>query len=67
MHEIFEQVESRRQSREENNNSIRNSSTNISVVNVEQVEEEEAWLNTQEDMVPEFNDNNTNSLEVGQK
>ncbi|KAJ8674762.1 hypothetical protein QAD02_010548 [Eretmocerus hayati] len=54
LREIFEQAESRRQSREENNNSIRVSTSNLAEVTNEHTEEEEIWSNPREDFVPEI-------------
>lgn len=64
LREIFEQAESRRQSREENNNSIRTSVNNLSslsnlaIIPNENTEEGDVWSNTREDIVPEFSNNN---------
>ena len=68
LRDIYEQTESRRHSREENNNVIRTSINNLSTITSEHTEEEEIWSNPREDMAPELaNDNEVNSLELVQQ
>lgn len=74
LREIFEQAESRRQSREENNNVIRTSVNNLSsmnnsaVITNETAEDGDIWSNTREDIVHDFrNDNEMKPLEPSQR
>ncbi|XP_031783120.1 uncharacterized protein LOC100680082 isoform X4 [Nasonia vitripennis] len=71
LRDISEQIESRRHSREENNNSlIRTSINNLSTITIEHnvhAEEVEVWPNQREKIVQESaNDNVVNSLETEQ-
>lgn len=67
LRELSEQVESRRHSREENNNSIRTSINNLTTITSEHTEEEEIWSNPREDVIPEtVNDQENNLLETRQ-
>lgn len=58
LREIHEQAESRRHSREENNNSIRASANNLAVIPHESVDEQVGLSNAREEIVPELGNNN---------
>ncbi|XP_058789433.1 uncharacterized protein LOC131663213 isoform X3 [Phymastichus coffea] len=62
LREIHEQAESRRHSREENNNSIRVYSNNLALIPYESVDDQVGLSNTQDEMVPDLEINNDINL-----